>query len=101
MHLKQLTCRWLVIASIAFFSFVARILFPVYRDVFHGIIILLILLILLTRYSTSPTETKNTGDQRLGTEAQRKAGVGIGVKSRQKRRRKHPRMGRSRKKKIR
>jgi len=100
-HRKQLTSLWAVIAAIAFFSFVARVLLPVYRDVFHGIIVLLILLTLLTCDSTSPPETKNTSDQRVMTEAQRKAGVGIAVKSHQKRARKRPAIGRPRKRKKR
>jgi hypothetical protein len=90
---------WFVIAAIAFFSILGRILLPAYHNVFHGIIALSILVTLLTFSPTSPPEMEKTNIQRIATKARRKTAVLRTTKSHHKRTKK--RRHRKKKKAIR
>jgi hypothetical protein len=86
---------WFVIAAAAFFTILARVLFPAYRDLFHGIIVLLILVAMLSFASTSPSQLKKTDAQPITT----RTAVSTAAKSRRKRLRKGPLAPKKRRKK--
>ncbi len=86
---------WFVIAATAFFTILGRILFPAYRDVFHGIIVLLILAAMLTSGSVSPSEAKEPNGRTITT----KTAVSMPTKGRHKRPPKGPLAHKKRKRK--
>jgi len=88
-----------VIAAAAFFTILGRILFPAYRDLFHGIIVFLILVVMLSSASTPPSELEKTDHQRITTKSRRRTAVSIPTKGRHKRPRKHPLAPKKRKRK--
>jgi hypothetical protein len=67
MHRKHLIYMWFVIVAIVFFSILGRILFPAYHNVFHGIIVMSILVTLLTCSPVSFSETEKTNSHHKRT----------------------------------
>ena len=88
---------WLVIAAAALLTILARILFPAHRDIFHGIIVLLILVALLTCGAVSPSEAQKTDAQTINA----RTAVPTPKKHRHKTLRRHPIAPKKRKRKKR
>jgi len=99
MNQKQAIAVWCVIIAIALFSILGRVLFPVYRDVFHGIIVLMLLVALLSGGAISPSETKKAGGHKMAERAKHKASIPTAARGRHKRPRKRPAAQRMRKRK--
>lgn len=88
MNQKRTITRWCSIAAVVLLSILGRILFPVYRDVFHGVIALMFLVALLTGRALSSSET-----------TEHKAGILAAARERRKRPRKRSAPQRMRKRK--
>jgi hypothetical protein len=92
---KRLISIWFVIAAAALLTILGRILFPAYRDVFHGIIVLLIVVTMLASASVLPSEAQKTDSRPITT----RTAVSIPKKHRHKKRRKDPLAPKKRKRK--
>lgn len=77
MNQKHTIAMWCSIAAVVLLSILGRILFPVYRDVFHGVIALMFLVALLTGRALFSSEA-----------AEHKAGILTAARERRRRPRK-------------